>query len=246
MGPHCESNIFFMIQQSIGQGVPGDFAEKTKDRQWKTGAVGKFIGERVANRINSGPENESMPEMSVRVIDSFERRITGLLPDHRDELSGIIASIRGVQFGSKEELAETITGRVTQFIVDRVSLDELEKGIRDNDVAEQGWKPLSRVLCYEIEEGDRIRLRVPKVFIQNPIEFGSLFILGLKELSKVLKSDTALQKIKTVIGSSRLIYAFRRDMEAGGFTVTVNDEQNKIATAEIRAEKLTEKYSPEG
>ena len=215
-----------------------DSADKIQERQWKTKVVGAFIGTRVENRIKGGPENESLPELCMRVINSFERRVTELLPAHRAALTAFMQGVRAEQFSNSQELASAITLGTTEFIVNNVSIGELEKGIRDHDVATRGWKPLNRVLCYEIEEDDRIRLRVPEVFIQKPMEFGGLFISGLSELAKVLKSDTALANITTVIGSSRLIYAFKQDMEKGGFAITINDEENKIATAEISAVKL--------
>ena len=217
---------------------------KARERQWKINQVGGFIRTRLEKRIKGDPEDledDSLPDLCTRVINSFEQRMITLLPIRRDTFSDMMNDMRASTFHNSEELVEAVTTRVTNFIVDNSLLDELERGIRDYDVRKYGWTMIDRVVGYEVL-GAQLMLRVPQLFLQKRSDFPKLFVSELKKLAEKLSSDPGLAAVETIEGApSRPNYVYAKALRELGFEV-ICDDKRETASTKITAEQLKKTF----
>ena len=144
---------------------------------------------------------------------------------------------------NKELLMEKATEITMKILSKYLSLEELERRLREKHLAVPGIKELSRALsCSISEDSNMAELHVPVTFFEDSKSVIDSFKEGLAVLATKIKQEEEFKSIRVIRGYSSLVKDNFRLMGELGFKVTYNEMGRPTEEALMSREKLLEIY----
>ena len=177
-------------------------------------------------------------------IDKLVEGTTKIVPEATDEIKTRFETLNAIdEIKDLESLLKKATEIHIELLTKYLSLEELEKRLRDRAIQGKGYQELSRGLCFEIIENQAV-LHIPITFFENAKSFLESFKEGLRVLANKMITEKELADIREVIGYSSLVQEKHRILATLGFEVILDVNGKLTEKTKISREKLLELYGP--
>lgn len=205
----------------------------------------KILESVIENKLDSGvyhatqenSEQNINSDILTKALNSLIKRSKELMPQKDAELSNLYNSIVALRTENPEDFKRVIITRVTEFMLENFSFDEIENMVR------QEATMINRLIEYNVHNGE-VDIHVPPTFVDKPTELLRLLTDAMKKLAEKFKNDPEFKDVSKVTANSWIVLHSPEILKKKfGFTITFLDEKENTGGAEISREKLLELYS---
>lgn len=186
--------------------------------------------------LETGPDSLPGPELYRTTLEQITKKLMDLLPEYSDEIDRITTSLTNSDFDNNETFTNSAAETLVNFTLQHFTFAQIE------EISRRGKKMLNRLVEYHIDQ-DEVMLHIPLTFLDNGIEFRTLFVEALRVLAEKIVNDQNLQNIKNISVNSWIVYRTPdKFLEAMGFSDIERYEKDHTGSAEMSKEVLLEKY----
>lgn len=190
-------------------------------------------------------ENSPKDNLIPTFIRMIKRNISNIVPEAKEGSQEIDKAIKSLQEKDKEDLIDRAVEITIQIVAKHLSLEELERRLREKILTQPEIYELSKVLLFKIDKkNEKITIHVPTTFLKDSKSVLESFKEGLKALADKIATNTELKDIKEIRGFSSLIKDHHRLLTSLGFSVTFDKTDKPTEEAKMSKEKLLELYGP--
>lgn len=185
------------------------------------------------------------PEKNAQIINVFHTFCIHSFPQQTDTITEAFKEIERMKISDENVLVSELSEKITNILSPHYSLQDIEKGFKPGFEHGDRMERINRMLDVEFaQEADTkyLRLHMPILFTQNPIELKKLFVEGLKIIAQKIKSEEKYKDSSGLVGYSTLIYEYPSIVENLGFIITSRDESKGAAEMTMRIDTLLHLY----
>lgn len=201
--------------------------------------IAKLIEFTLERRLVVHPE-EKLDELDP-ALAYIKKMILSAFPEFEGELDTAIDLIKK-EVRDTADFKSHVIQALARFVSERTTLEEIESRLKMFAQTENKQEILNRLLTYEVVKKE-LRLHIPPVFLDSPLEMRKLFVEGMSKLAEKLQQDLSLAEIEDISGSSWIIYKYPELIKSAGFEVVSRNEANQSSRAKISKENLIKTYS---